>query len=501
MQAARKLHIDRSSPSTSKDTPTDDKDVGKSDINNCDDMAEQEEFENVDKDDDTDKNTEIRRLSTTDEGNKVLEPSFHSPEKEDKKNPLQNILNFVSEMELPAEQNNEPAPPPKTRGRKKLQYSMLNPIVSSQSTSLYKNIASSVMNSVATSNISYIQAGALTASPQVLMAAPTAVSLQPATAVAASPQQQVMQLVQTINGPVLVPVGYQTVLPGSSLPIQVQQQPPQEGQTFDHSSSNNSSPISSRNSSPKGAKARKRKNSNSSLTSGDARDDSTASQVIQQAGGPGIIHQQPVMPNSLVMTSTASGSQPVVIQQSPSTLVAVPAAQPQGIIYQQLPDGRMIQLQNSQLPMLQGSGAQVLPSSQLVIGNPVQPQYIVTPQGLMQALPSNLQSPQLLIPTTGGGQQQPQLIQAANLGHVVRKGESKKLKVSCSPGEMNSPTNDGGEDQYDDAQPSTSSKAMFSPVASIQSNKVDSSGLNATPPHTRELTETGMYNIHVIIKP
>ena len=48
------------------------------------------------------KNIEIRRLSNTDEGNKVLEPTFHSPEKGKKKNPLENILNIVSGMEVPA---------------------------------------------------------------------------------------------------------------------------------------------------------------------------------------------------------------------------------------------------------------------------------------------------------------------------------------------------------------------------------------------------------------
>ena len=32
----------------------------------------------------------------------VLEPTFHSPEKDKKKNPLENILNFVSGLELPS---------------------------------------------------------------------------------------------------------------------------------------------------------------------------------------------------------------------------------------------------------------------------------------------------------------------------------------------------------------------------------------------------------------
>ena len=39
-------------------------------------------------------------------------------------------------------------------------------------------------------------------------------------------------------------------------------------------------------------------------------------------------------------------------------------------------------------------------------------------------------------------------------------------------------------DDENDCVPSTS-RGVISPAASIQSNKVDSSGLNATPPHNR----------------
>merc|ERR1711902_126110 len=43
---------------------------------------------------------------------------------------------------------------------------------------------------------------------------------------------------------------------------------------------------------------------------------------------------------------------------------------------------------------------------------------------------------------------------------------------------------DETDTSFEDPQPSTSK--AFSPRSSIQSNKVDSSGLNATPPHQKE---------------
>merc|ERR1719278_1384126 len=65
------------------------------DLKDCDQIEPHEQYS------DNAKNIEIRRLSNTDEGNKVLEPSFHSPEKDVKKNPLQNIFKIVSGMEIP----------------------------------------------------------------------------------------------------------------------------------------------------------------------------------------------------------------------------------------------------------------------------------------------------------------------------------------------------------------------------------------------------------------
>merc|ERR1719242_985666 len=112
------------------------------DLKDCDQSEPHEQYS------DNAKNIEIRRLSNTDEGNKVLEPSFHSPEKDVKKNPLQNIFKIVSGMEIPTSSdevgdgrmsgNSRTSSPgvrspglgiirPQLKGRKTKQYSSLPP--------------------------------------------------------------------------------------------------------------------------------------------------------------------------------------------------------------------------------------------------------------------------------------------------------------------------------------------------------------------------------------
>ena len=96
-------------------------------------------------------------------------------------------------------------------------------------------------------------------------------------------------------------------------------------------------------------------------------------------------------------------------------------AQPQGMIYQQLPDGTLLQVQN-QLPVLQ-------PPQPIMINNPGAaghqiinnhtPQYIMTPQGLMQTV-SPVQTQQAAVmssPTqpkrakrTGSGKKKPRRV-------------------------------------------------------------------------------------------
>merc|ERR1719192_1401741 len=117
MQAARRLNMDQSSMVSKTDialkedterdsTPNPDSSIVKAvdsedSANITEDLKVSDQTEPVEENSDNAKNIEIRRLSNTEEGNKVLEPSFHSPEKNAKKNPLQNIFNIVSGMEIP----------------------------------------------------------------------------------------------------------------------------------------------------------------------------------------------------------------------------------------------------------------------------------------------------------------------------------------------------------------------------------------------------------------
>merc|ERR1719229_1008538 len=154
--------------------------------------------------DDTAKNIEIRRLSSTDEGNKVLEETFHSPEKDMKKNPLMNIFNIVSGMEAAPPPPEEPLPRgpqipnpsalgalrPQLRGRKSRQYSTLPPLPHSPPPWVLGG------------------PGQRPPLPQPPQGGPQQIVLAPQMVLQgqAPPPQQVMQLIQTVNGPMLVPM-------------------------------------------------------------------------------------------------------------------------------------------------------------------------------------------------------------------------------------------------------------------------------------------------------
>ena len=339
MQAARKLNMDTKTAASKNSVsenltaiptpplPVEIEDNNDDNETEDDNVVEEESVSNLNDEDkevgdnkqrthDQVRNTEIRRMSTTEDGNKVLEPSFHSPEKTEgaKKNPLQNMLNIVSEMEVPNANLDASTESTlqKTKGRKRLQYSMLNPALPLSLPGQPPNWklingSSITTQSATTNNVNYIQAAN---QQQVIVAA--------ASPQQAPQQQQVMQLVQTINGPVLVPVGYQTVLPapatqsgGATVTLfpNSSQQSHQgsskpEDSTLDESSesSSSSSPALSNNASPnirgKTRSSRKRKLSGERQNSG--------SQVISlpaQQQPPSIIQQSNVLSPNIVITS------------------------------------------------------------------------------------------------------------------------------------------------------------------------------------------------------
>ena len=535
----------------------------------------------IDDGSDTAKNIEIRRLSNTDEGNKVLEPSFHSPEKQEKKNPLQNIFNIVSGMELPLPSKiNEDEKEgkinnniqggnfgmirPQLKGRKRGQYSTLPALPHSPPPWVLGGPQAAQMQNMQMQNI---RAGrAMIPSEQVQVAGPPPqfiptvnptiqVSGSPAIIpsgappmlVAGPPQMQIIQtpmgagqaiqapaagvqpmyqMVQTVNGTMLVQMQSPSVAVDNNF-VQIQPSPQtfvnQSSPSSSGSSSKSSSPGSSTNESPTNKKkGRKRK---IAATPQSAVHPQPAQQPILVSPSGNIIQ---TVQNNVGTVATSSG-QFVAISQFPQAgnvigqSIAPPVVQPnmiinpggqqmiltngtlmsvpqnQGIMYQQLPDGSIVQVAN-QMPLIQPPGQQLVaaPSlqGQVMVNGPGQivqgnaPQLILTPQGLMQA-----------VAPMGGIQNINTLAPNMNQGtHMKRSKEKKKSNTkrkeksssdtsvdfdnNDNEGSIERDSVDETDTSFEEPQPSTSKE--FSPKSSIQSNQVDSSGLNATPPYQKD---------------
>merc|ERR1712130_596820 len=514
------------------------------------------------------RNIEIRRLSNTEEGNKVLEPTFHSPEKDKKKNPLENIFNIVSGMEVPAaykmmedEKDNRGAVQsrnsspglsgssspgignirPQLKGRKNRQYSTLPPlphspppwVLGGQQLAQGQNIPQILsvqnirgvrppmvneqfpvfqqqpvqMSQTQSIAISGSQPIMTSSSTQMIITAPP-LQLQPFVTppVSASPtiqptqMQPMLQLIQTVNGPMLVPMspvenGNLVQIQPAPSPILQQTSPVSSG-----ASSKSSSPGSSTNVSPNTKKkGRKRKNTETNIspnippTSQDPLLVSPNGNLMSLQAFPGnppptssgqvIALSQPAQ-GSNILAPTASPQvvpQNILVNQpgqqmilSNGTLMTVP--QPQGIMYQQLPDGTLVQGQI----MLNNPG-------QILQGNT--PQFIMTPQGLVQAIAP---LPGDILPSSGS-----RPVIAGQGIQIPKKKPKAKPKRKAKPARVDPPAEqESGEgvieqDSVDETdtsfeEPLPSTSKDLSPRSSIQSNKVDSSGLNATPPHQKE---------------
>merc|ERR1719219_919803 len=118
----------------------------------------------------------------------------------------------------------------------------------------------------------------------------------------------------------------------------------------------------------------------------------------------------------------------------------------------------------------------VAPPSQPVVVNT--PQLILTPGGLMQALAGPLPAVQEV-----NKQLSPSFTAQRKRGREAKKSRpKKKMKASSSDTSLEQEGAEGVDEtdtSFEEPQPSTSK-------SSIQSNQVDSSGLNATPPHYKE---------------
>ena len=414
--------------------------------------------------DDMAKNIEIRRLSNTDDGNKVLEATFHSPHKDLKKNPLMNIFNIVSGMEAatPAPEENLPrglalpipgptalgALRPQLRGRKNKQYSTLPPLPHSPPPWVLG--AGGPRPQLPPSG-----------GPQQIMLAPQMMVQNQG-----APQQQVMQLVQTVNGPMLVPLAPQNQMlqlqpsPATLLPQVMGPRAPQP-----------SAPLVS---SPPGIKGRGPR-----PDGGPPPGPSGPAPLLMGPTG-GLISFQssaPPVSSTQMVTFTQAGPSPgaqlVVGGQGVQGMILMP--QPQGILYQQLPDGSLVQVQG-QVQGLMPQGQILVPGpGQMVPGGPG-PQLVVAPGGLVQGLaPIQAGFSQRQILPGASGQQ-------TRKKPSAKKGKPKKKAKEADEGAEQE--QDETDTSYEEPQPSTSKS--LSPRSSIQSNKVDSSGLNATPPHQKD---------------
>ena len=551
MQAARRLNLDP--PNMEVDGDKDDKVANSSDLDSNqndeddnDSVTSEEDKKDIDGTDNA-KNIEIRRLSNTDEGNKVLEPHFHSPDKEAKKNPLQNIFNIVSGMELP--------PPPKSsedarfsqngpnaaifrpqlKGKRKGLYSSLNPLTSNtppwqlggpQNPMQMQNLRGirpmlhpgQMMISTNQQQHPFLQNNqAVQISGPVPPMLPSqghqlVMPGQPpggqvqfiqqgnqgqAIIAPSPPVQSAYQLVQTANGTMLMQIPQPIGVDGNMVQIQTVQ-PNVLGQgspSSSGSSSKSSSPGSLPQESPKNKKkGNKRKLGHTVpqpqlqqqqilISPNIAQNNGQHFVAIGQLPQPSNIVSPQVIPQNMIINPP---NQQMVLANG--TLMAVP--QNQGIMYQQLPDGTLVQVA-SQMPLIQQQGQQIMAAppvqGQVMVAggqliNAGAPQLVMTPQGLMQVVG----------PATAGISN-PNVNTSTEQKKQDKKNTKRKSKSSASDSSMEQDNTDGGAEgdslddhdtSFDDPQPSTSKD--FSPRSSIQSNQVDSSGLNATPPYQKD---------------
>ena len=287
------------------------------------------------------------------------------------------------------------------------------------------------------------------------------------------------QMVQTVNGTMLVPINPPLAVENQNL-LQIQPQvleqtsPPSSASSG--SSSKSSSPGSSSSNSSPSSKKKKKRRAVSSSSSAPAPVLLSPSSNVLQTFQPAPVSAQPAQ---LVFNPQPSTLNPQVVPQNlvvnppGQQMILVPQAQ--GIIYQQLGDGSLVQVA-SQMPALQ----------QVMVNTP---QLILTPQGIMQTV-GPLGTAQDMV-----RQVSPGFPAQKKRGREARKGKPrKKVKASGSDTSLEQDNSEGvverdsvdteTDTSFEEPQPGTSKE--LSPRSSIQSNTVDSSGINATPPYQKE---------------
>ena len=388
------------------------------------------------------KNLEIRRMSATEEGDKILNEAWTSPEKDKGKTPLEMVENIISNMEMPS--------PASTDDKS----SVGSPALSGTNSPVFKGglkskrshsiskqplpeaskvmVPSAAQKPVSQSNqTKALIQNVIPNNPQAPLQ-----SIQPAPAAAAASNQPyaavqpVMQLVNTVNGPMLMqvnnqqpglvqlPVSAASMSPGVPIPImpvnqQISHQQVQtpvgvakkRGKKKKVATPPRANPVPILMSPPVNQQQPSQTvqqiftinqgNSNANIIAAATNNSQGMTQILPQTNL--VLNQSGQVMNV--------GNQMIV---SNGTLVSVPAMQT-GVLFNQLPDGTLVQVQNNTgmiaapMPMLQ-AGQPILAAGTpingpIFVNNGTAPgpsqggqvisgstgTFFMTPQGLIQA--------------------------------------------------------------------------------------------------------------------
>jgi len=337
--------------------------------------------------------------------------------------------------------------------------------------------------------------------------------------------QQFMQLVNTINGPMLM----QTIPAPAPPQIQI----------HDPSKANNKKKASPGAAAPAQAVAYQPQPNIVQAGSGGpmpilvSPTPMMASQTSPTGVAPAqhvlISHPSPGAPQFVLNQPVIAPNQ--VFLSANGTLVAMPTAPAAPVVYNQLPDGTLVQVQSPTIMpaqqtvfttngsfVINNGGQQVSPNGGQIITN-TGGTYIMTPTGLVQTVNTQA-TPVSSAPTMAAPNQTTLDPQPGPSSSTImeRKDSTEKSEDSDDDDDQDSDddepkivkfvqTDEDEEDTSDEEVPLAKKKSPLSlkdtkgkggkvknssPKTYLQSNKVDSSGLQATPPYLHDESESSM---------
>ncbi len=470
-------------------------------------------------------NSEIRRLSTTDDGDKVLSGAWTSPEKGEKaQTPLEMVETFVTNIDLESKSN---SPAPESPAMKE--------------TTLKKSSPPAKAKTPLTTMTTLTTTTSLSTAMSVM---PPRASIVVTATANSTPQQTVMQLVNTINGPMLM----QTV---TATPVVHSHPAPSPSQVLQPSFA--ALPLHQPQNKPILKKRNgKKKQQQQSQQPPEIRPLGPAVPILmpqqaQQTPQPQILTAQ-VAGNIVGATQVVTNvGHQMILAPSPAGATQNPTNPPAGVMFTQLPDGTIMQMQQIIQPATASQttgGQQIMTSGQFAgpifanaapnagataTGTPGAPQgtFFMTPQGVVQAASVQAvahqppQQPPTLTPMSQPSRPSTSSSMSTSskksptgkkkkkkkkIASKIRKEESdsdsdddikmkKTLLLKNDSADESSSDSDIEEIGHVFSSPrslTSSSSAKTSPKTFIQSNQVDSSGLQATPPHQAENLDSSL---------